>query len=335
VDAITQAADRATNLTRQLLAFGRKQILQPAILNLNTLLMEMDQLLRVTMNDRIELVVRTEPELGKVKADRGQIEQVVTNLVLNARDAMPEGGTITVQTSNVNVDEAYSRAHRSVPPGEYVVLSVSDTGVGMDSETQAHLFEPFFTTKPKGLGVGLGLSTIYGIVRQSGGYIWAFSELGEGTTFQIYLPRVEAEEEAFSGDGQKAPRTVVGGSETILLVEDDPLVRRLARQVLEESGYSVVPAANGPEALQALKSHKDSIHLLLTDVVMPRMSGREVADRVVSQRPDAKVLFMSGHTEDAIVYHGVLEPGVAFLQKPFTPHGLLTKVRDVLDNSNK
>jgi two-component system CheB/CheR fusion protein len=333
VDSIRSAADRAANLTRQLLAFGRKQIVQPTILDLNVLLAEMGQMLQVMINEKVELLIEPGPELGHVRSDRSQLEQVVTNLVLNSRDAMPEGGKIKIATANVTVDEAYARTHRSVPPGEYVMLSVSDTGIGMDAETQSHAFEPFFTTKPKGLGTGLGLSTIYGIVKQSGGHIWAYSELGHGTTFQIYLPRLAGAATTPASDGR--PERSLRGTETILVVEDEPMVRRLTQNILEDEGYRVLPASNGPEALQLMKEYQGAIHMLLTDVIMPRMSGREVADRMASQRPDARVLFMSGHTEDAIVHHGVLDPGVAFLGKPFTPLGLLAKVREVLDGNGQ
>jgi len=293
----------------------------------------MEQMMRVMITDRIEVVLATNPDLGPVKADRGQMEQVIMNLVLYARDAMPEGGTITIETANVKVDESFSQMHRAVPPGDYVVLSVSDTGAGMDPETQSHLFEPFFTTKPKGLGTGLGLATIYGIIKQSGGHIWAYSELEHGTTFKIYLPRVEGQPAAAEREPPALERP--RGSETILLVEDEAMVRRLARTVLQESGYRVLEAANGPEALSTAKQHQGSIDLLVTDVVMPRMSGREVADRLTSQRPKMKVLFMSGHTEDAIIHHGVLEEQFAFLPKPFTPGALSIKVREALDTDRR
>ena len=327
IDIIRSAGDRAANLTRQLLALGRRQVLQPAILDLNRLLKEVEQVLRVSIDEKIDLVMRTDPALGSVKADRGQIEQIVTNLVLNARDAMPDGGRITVETSNISADAAYSREHQSVPPGDYVMLRVSDTGVGMDPETQSHLFEPFFTTKPKGVGTGLGLSTIYSIVNESNGHIWAYSELGHGATFQVYFPRVMDE-----GAEEHPPAQSLAGTETVLVVEDDPVVRRLTESVLEGRGYRVLTAGNGPEALQTLKRHKDSISLLLTDVVMPQMSGRELADRLASQRPGTRIVFMSGHAEDAIVHHGVLEPGVTLIQKPFTPQSLLEKIRGALDS---
>jgi two-component system, chemotaxis family, CheB/CheR fusion protein len=330
LDMIINAGERATNVTRQLLAFGRKQILQPVVVDLNAVLADMGPMLRVMIGDKVDLVVRPGASLAKVKVDRGQIEQVLANLVLNARDAMPEGGRITIETANLKADDDYLRTHSSVPPGDYVRLSISDTGTGMAPETQAHLFEPFFTTKPKGIGTGLGLSTAYGFVKQSGGHVWAYSELGQGTTFHIYLPPVPEEESAAApaaASGQALPK----GSETVLLVEDEPMVRRLSQEILEEAGYRVAPAANGLEALQILKSFKDPIHLLLTDVILPQMSGRELADRIAQQRPEVRVLFMTGHTEDAIVHHGVLEPGIALLQKPFTPPALVQKVRSVLD----
>jgi two-component system CheB/CheR fusion protein len=330
LNRIREAGERATVLTRQLLAFGRKQLLRPAVLDLNAVLAEMDQILRVLVTEKIDLITTPGRDAGVVKADRGQIEQVITNLVVNARDAMPDGGRITIETSHVAPDADFAEVHRTVPPGDYVMLCVKDTGTGMDEETQAHLFEPFFTTKARGLGTGLGLATIYGIVKQSGGHILAYSELGQGTTFRIYLPRVEAEPTPTEVRAASTPRP--RGTETVLLVEDEPLVRRLAATVLEENGYHVLEASGGPEALRLASEHGGFIHLLLTDVVMPRMSGREVADRIASQRPDTKILFMSGHPEDAIAHHGVMDPEFAFLPKPFTPDVLSVKVREVLDS---
>jgi two-component system CheB/CheR fusion protein len=329
VAQIRQVADRATALTKQLLAFGRKQVLHPAVIDPNTVVSEMRQLMAVMLHQGIELEIRTQPDVGRVRADRSQLEQVLLNLVLNARDAMPLGGTIIVETARVDVDEAFSERHPAVPAGQYTTLTVKDTGTGMDAETQSHLFEPFYTTKPKGTGVGLGLSTVYGIVKQSGGYIWAYSELGVGSTLSVYLPRVEEE---LVGGAEQAQAEVAGGTETILLVEDEQIVRELARRFLEKRGYRVMAAANGPEALRISREFNGAIHLLLTDVVMPHMSGREVAFQLAGERPDMKALYMSGHTEDAIIHHGVLQEGVAFLQKPFTDAVLSAKVRAILDS---
>ena len=332
LERIGEAGRRASVLTRQLLAFGRKQTAAPAIVDLNAVIAEMKQILSVIVTERINLVVEPGRDVGLIKVDRGQIEQVVTNLVMNARDAMPDGGRITITTSRTQADERFTQRHPSIPAGDYVILSIADTGTGMDSETQSHLFEPFFTTKPRGLGTGLGLATIHGIVKQSGGHVWAYSELGHGTTFEVYLPHVEAEggtpDSARSAVHGPAPR----GTETILLVEDEPLVRRLASTVLKENGYNVLEAANGPEALRLAGSQTGDIDLLLTDVIMPRMS--EAADRLASERADMKVLFMSGHPEDALSHHGVLDPEFAFLPKPFTPESLSFKVREVLDDDD-
>jgi two-component system, chemotaxis family, CheB/CheR fusion protein len=330
LERIREAGERASILTRQLLAFGRKQTTRPAILDLNVVVADMREILNVIVTENITLVVEPGSDIGLIRIDRGQIEQVVTNLVMNARDAMPDGGRITITTGRIHADENSSDRHQSIPPGDYVMLSVADTGTGMDAETQSHLFEPFFTTKPRGLGTGLGLSTISGIVKQSGGHVWAYSQLGQGTTFEVYLPHVEAEAESAAVSSTQAP--VPRGSETILLVEDEPLVRRLASTVLQENGYRVLEAANGPEALRLAGSQTGNIDLLLTDVVMPRMSGREAADRLASERRDMKVLFMSGHAEDALSHHGVLDPEFAFLPKPFTPESLSLKVREVLDD---
>lgn len=329
LERIREAGRRASILTRQLLAFGRKQTATPVILDLNAVIADMKQILSVIVTEKINLSVEPGSDIGLVRIDRGQLEQVVTNLVMNARDAMPDGGRITVTTGRVHTDEKFRQKHTSVPPGDYVMLSITDTGTGMDSETQSHLFEPFFTTKPRGLGTGLGLATIHGIVKQSGGHVWAYSELEQGTTFEVYLPHVQAEAENTADSPVQAlmPR----GSETILLVEDEPLVRRLASVVLKENGYRVLEAADGPEALRLAGSQTGDIDLLLTDVVMPRMSGRETADRLASERGDMKVLFMSGHPEDALAHHGVLDPEFAFLPKPFTPESLSLKVREVLD----
>ena len=329
VDAIKEASDRASSLTGQLLAFSRKQVLAPKILQLNSILGNMRDLLRRVIGEDVELERVTCPTLGRVKADPGQMEQVLVNLAVNARDAMSGGGELTIETSNVEIDVDSTARHSSMPPGRYVVLAMSDTGCGMDEATKARIFEPFYTTKEKGKGTGLGLSTVYGIVKQSGGWIFVESEPGRGTTFRIYLPRVDD-----PADTTDVPREVAkasAGSETVLLVEDEDGVRELARSVLEMSGYKVLEAPHGGEAVLICERHSGPIHLMLTDVVMPRMNGREVYERVAGLRPDMRVLYMSGYTDEAIVHHGVLEEGTAFLAKPFTPNGLTTKVREVLD----
>jgi PAS domain S-box-containing protein len=327
---IDQAADRAASLTRQLLAYSRHQVLQPKVINLNSLVVNLDKMLRRLIGEDIEMKSVIEPSLGCVKADPGQIEQVIMNLAVNARDAMPKGGSLTLETANIDLDEAYAREHVGVIPGHYVMLAVSDTGVGMDLETQTHIFEPFFTTKVMGRGTGLGLSMAYGIVKQSEGFIEVYSEPGHGTTFKIYLPRVEEPAETLSGKPTRA--ATLRGSETILLVEDDNQVRDLAGSVLTACGYTVL-VADAPAVVSQCEQHRGTIHLLLTDVVMPGSGGREVAKQVMARRPGIKVLYMSGYTTNAIVHHGVLDEGTSFLQKPFTPSSLAGKVREVLDQS--
>jgi PAS domain S-box-containing protein len=330
IQEIQKATQRATDLTRQLLAFSRRQILDLKVLNLNTLLQDLNKMLRRVLGEDIELTTLLAKDLGRVKIDPGQIEQVILNLAVNARDAMPSGGKLTIETANVELDEEYARAHIGVTPGRYVRLSVSDTGFGMSKEVKEKVFEPFFTTKEKGKGTGLGLSTVYGIVKQIGGNIWVYSELNQGTTFKIYLPRVE--EEATFLRHRDDTEILPQGRETVLLVEDDPSVRGFAVQVLRRQGYTVLEATNGEEALRVVQEQAGmKIHLLLTDVVMPQKGGKELADRLKILQPDIKVLFISGYTDNAIVDHGVLEPNINFLQKPFSPTTLARKVREVLD----
>jgi PAS domain S-box-containing protein len=329
---VRTTADRAAALTQQLLAFSRKQVLQPQVLDLNAVTIAMEPMLRRLIGEDIELAVAPGADLGRVKADPGQIEQVIVNLVVNSRDAMPQGGRLTVETANVELDDAYASRHVSVPAGPYVMLAVSDTGAGMDEATQSRVFEPFFTTKEPGKGTGLGLATVYGIVKQSGGDIRLYSEVGVGTTFKIYLPRVA--ETVTAPDPTSAPSaTVPRGDETVLLVEDEPEVRDLAREILEGSGYSVLQACDPEDALFMAERHAGPIHLLLTDVIMPRQSGRALAERLRPLRPEMQVLYMSGYTNDAIVRHGVLDPETHFIQKPFTPAGLGLKVRTAIGGS--
>ncbi|MDX6446944.1 MAG: two-component system, cell cycle sensor histidine kinase and response regulator CckA [Blastocatellia bacterium] len=332
LEEIKRAGNRAGSLTRQLLAFSRKQVLQPKVLDLNVLISDLEKMLRRVIGEDVDLRTVLKPKLGRVDADPGQIEQVIMNLVVNARDAMPDGGQLTIETENAYLTEEYARQHITGKPGPYVMVAVSDNGSGMNDETKARLFEPFFTTKDQGKGTGLGLSTVYGIVKQSMGYIWVYSEVGLGTTFRVYLPSIdgEADSKPVSQPGQLIAR----GSETILLVEDDEMVRDLTRTTLEASGYRVLQATNGVEAILVCQQNPEPIHLLLTDVVMPGMSGRAVADRLHPLRPQMLVLYMSGYTEDAIVQHGVLNEGVNFIEKPFAPSALARKVREVLDAGN-
>ena len=329
-DEIHKAADRAAGLTRQLLAFSRQQVLQPTVLEVNKLVSDLEKMLRRLLGEDVELSTRLAPTTGRVKADPGQLEQVVMNLAVNARDAMPNGGKLTLETANVDLDEAYAADHYPARAGPFVMLAVSDTGIGMSEETQVHMFEPFFTTKEKGKGTGLGLATVYGIIKQSGGFIWVYSEVGHGTTFKLYLPRVEelAERAAAPAHARTRPAR---GTETILVVEDEAPVRNVARQVLERHGYTVLEAPSAEAALDIATRYSGTIHLLLTDVVMPGLNGRELASRLVDLRPDARVIFMSGYTDDAVTRHGVLEPGSAYVQKPFTPDAIARRVREVLD----
>jgi PAS domain S-box-containing protein len=329
-EEIAHAAGRASSLTRQLLAFSRKQMLATKVLDLNTVVAENLKMLTRLIGEDIDLVMIPGTEIGAVKADPGQVEQVIMNLAVNARDAMPRGGKLTIETANVTLDEEYARRHGPVKPGEYVMLAISDTGLGMDAETESHIFEPFFSTKgPK--GTGLGLSTVYGIVKQSEGYIWVYSEPGKGTAFKVYLPRVTPAGEPLVSQPAAALASSANSQETILLVEDETNVRDLARQYLEKQGYTILDAAEGASAIQVSTSYPGPIHLLLTDVIMPGMNGRELAQRIASLRPETRVLYMSGYTENAIGHNGVLDEGINFLQKPFTLPTLKAKVRELLD----
>jgi len=335
VERIEDASERASTLVRQLLAFSRRQVLQPKLLDLNSIVLGLDKLLRRLMDEEIGMSTIPGKDIGTIKADPGQMEQVIMNLVVNARDAMPKGGRLTVETANVDLDEAYASDHATVKPGRYVMLAVSDTGTGMSPETVAHIFEPFYTTKESGRGTGLGLSTVYGIVKQSGGYIWVYSEVGRGSSFKVYLPRVEQAPEtlpaitAVSGEQN--------GSETILLVEDQPQVRELARMALSDKGYTVLVTSSPEDAESTCGKHGAEIHLLLTDLILPGISGRDLAKRLTAQHPKMRVLYMSGYTYNIMAQGtaqgAMLEDGMAFLQKPFTPSGLTEKVREVLDRS--
>jgi PAS domain S-box-containing protein len=329
VDEIRRAAQRAAGLTRQLLAFSRQQVLEPVILNVNDLIEDFMKMLGRLLGADVAVETLLAPDVGNVRADPGQLHQVILNLAVNARDAMPSGGSLIIETANVELTEAYATAHQPVIPGAFVMLAIADNGVGMDAATRGRVFEPFFTTKPKGKGTGLGLSTAYGIVKQSGGYIWVYSEPGRGTTFKVYLPRVDEEV------GPAQPVTDLGvltGTETVLLVEDDEILRPLTRELLRRWGYTVLDAADAAEAETIARGHR-GIDLLLTDVVMPGDSGPQLAERLLGERPSLRVLFMSGYTDDTVIRHGLLPEGVAYLQKPFTPEGLAVKLRRVLDHA--
>ncbi len=330
IEEIKKAGDRSASLTRQLLAFSRKQVIRPEVLNLNGVINETEKMLKRMIGEDIEFQTILKPELWKVHMDSGQVDQIIINIAVNARDAMPQGGKLTIETTNVDLDKNYLSEHGiEGSPGHYVMLAISDTGSGMDKETQEHIFEPFFTTKELGKGTGLGLSTVYGIAKQNNGFIWVYSEPGQGTTFKIYLPKVKEGMEP--EEKERIPVDEPRGSETVLVVEDDDRLRNLARKILELYGYSVLEAENGEDALRVNKEHEGQIDLMLTDVVMPKMSGKKTAERLQSLRPEIKVIYMSGYTDDAIVHHGVLAPGLNFLEKPFTPEGLARKVREVLD----
>lgn len=328
IEEVKRAAERASTLTHQLLAFSRKQVLQPKLFDLNRLVNDMSKMLRRLIGENIEMTTIIGQE-APINADPGQIEQVLMNLVVNARDAMPQGGRLTVETALIEFDEAYAGAHFSVQPGSYVMLAVSDTGSGIDAEIQKHIFEPFFTTKEQGKGTGLGLSTVYGIVKQSGGNIWLYSEPGHGTVFKVYLPAAEIDvQPTATQDRIELPR----GNETILIVEDEPQIRNLALDCLAQYGYEVLAASNGVEALQLIESLQRPIDLILTDVVMPKLSGRKLSERVSMLRPSTKVLFMSGYTNDSVVNHGILDGAAWFIQKPFALESLVKRVREVLDS---
>ena len=332
IDEIQNAAERAASLTRQLLAFSRRQVTEMKVLDLNTLLRDLEKMLRRVIGEDIEMVIQLAEDLGRVRADVGQIEQVIMNLAVNAKDAMPSGGKLTIETANVELDESYARSHVDVRHGHYVMFSVSDTGVGMTPEVRERIFEPFFTTKERGKGTGLGLSTTYGIVKQSEGHIWVYSVQGKGTTFKIYLPRVNEPLEEIRKEVLK--KELPRGNETILIVEDEEEVRKLAGKILEKQGYRILETSNGDDALLACERRKSPIHLMLADIVMPGMSGSELAKLLIPLYPEIKILYMSGYTDNAIVRHGVLEKGVNYIQKPFTMEGLARKVREVLDKDS-
>jgi nitrogen-specific signal transduction histidine kinase len=326
---IQKAAGRAAALTRQLLMFSRKQIVQPEVLDVNDIILDMHKMLARLLGEDVDLVSLPKRSTGRIVIDRGGLEQVLMNLVVNARDAMPTGGKLTIETADVEVDDHFASQHVDVKAGPHVLVAVTDNGMGMDRATQAHIFEPFFTTKAVGRGTGLGLSTVFGFVRQSGGTVWVYSEPGVGTTFKVYLPRVDAPIAVVRHSSHPPPST--RGGETILLVEDEDQVRSVARNILERNGYRVLDARNAGEALLFCEKHEGVIELLLTDVVMPQMSGPEVAKRLALSRPGMKVLCMSGYTDDSVVRHGVIAADLAFIQKPFTPTTLARKVREVLD----
>jgi signal transduction histidine kinase/CheY-like chemotaxis protein len=333
VREIAQAGERAASLTRQLLAFSRKQVLEPKVLDLNAVVTDTAKMLRRLLGEDIDLKTVLDPGLGRVKADPGQIEQVLMNLAVNARDAMPLGGNLTIETANADLDETHTRGYPELRPGSYVVLAVSDTGIGMDEATRARIFEPFFTTKGPGQGTGLGLATVYGIVKQSNGQVDVSSEPGQGTTFKIHLPVVE--EVIAPGKSQPAPNAPLRGNETILLAEDEPALRALTRHILQLHGYTVLEATPSDRALRIAEDYTGTIHLLVTDVVMPVMSGRQLAERLAAIRPGVKVLYLSGYADDAVIRHGILQAETAFLQKPFTPSSLAAKVREVLDQQEE
>ena len=334
IEEIKKAGKKAASLTRQLLAFSRKQVIMPKVIDLNKGINETKNMLKHTIGEDIEFLTILEPELEKVYADSGQIDQIIMNMVVNARDAMPQGGKLTIETANADLNKNYFREHdiKEEKPGHYVMLTVSDTGSGMDKETREHIFEPFFTTKEVGKGTGLGLSTVYGIVKQNNGFVWVYSEPGRGSTFKVYLPKVKGDAEP--KEKEQSPVDDPIGSETVLIVEDDYGLRKFAQEVLRNYGYRVIVAENGEDALRVSEEYEGPIHLLLTDVVMPRMGGKELTERLQPLYSRMKVIYMSGYTDNAIVHHGVLAPGVNFLEKPFTLEGLGRKVRKALGSEN-
>jgi PAS domain S-box-containing protein len=330
---IEKAGQRAASLTKQLLAFSRQQVLTPSVLNLNTLATDMEKMLPRLLGEDIEVRLVLDSELGQVKADQSQIEQVIMNLAVNARDAMPVGGKLRILTSNVELDREYARSHPGSKTGHFVMLSVTDTGTGMDSETLAHIFEPFFTTKERGKGTGLGLATVYGVVKQSNGYIWVDSKLGEGTSFQVYLPRHN--EQVLVEEQKNDTEEKLRGSESILLVEDADPLRKLAHTFLESAGFHVMTAESGERAMEVVAGYLGTFDLLLTDVIMPGMNGRVLSEQLLPRQPGMKVLYMSGYTDSFIAGHGVLDPGTNLLHKPFTEEVLIRKIREVLDGGRK
>ncbi len=332
IESIKKAGEKAGGLTRQLLAFSRQQVLAPRVVDLNDVVQESERMLRRLLGADIELVASYDKSLPLVCVDPGQVDQVVMNLAINARDAMPQGGKLSIETQSVTLDEAYATEHLGILPGPYALLAISDTGMGMDKETQARIFEPFFTTKDKGKGTGLGLSTVFGIVQQSGGAIWVYSELEGGTTFKVYLPTSDETEPELLA---VADPITLHGVETILLAEDQEDVRQIAVQILRRYGYHVIEARNAGEALLSCERHPRTIHLLLTDIVMPQMSGRELAERLLQIRPEMRVLYMSGYTDNVVVNHGILDSGIAYLQKPIVPDALARRVREVLDSPQR
>jgi two-component system, cell cycle sensor histidine kinase and response regulator CckA len=332
VEQIMKAGERAAELTRQLLTFSRRQVVRPKVLDLNTVVTATAVMLRRLIGEHIELRIVAGPDLGKVHADAGQLEHVILNLAVNSRDAMPNGGTLILETQNVELGEPYVGMHSTIRPGQYVMLAVTDTGVGMDEQTRSHLFEPFFTTKAQGHGTGLGLSTVYGIVKQSNGEIVVYSEPGHGTCIKIYFPVVA--EAVVEDVAETLQSRVLSGTETILLVEDEEAVRKLVRRTLEKQGYELLVAATGTEALEILQSHSQRIQLVITDVIMPQMGGRQLAERLKELHPKIGILFVSGYTESSVLRSGNLTEGEAFLQKPFTPLALARRVRELLDQSN-
>ena len=329
IQEIYKAGERAAHLTRQLLAFSRKQVLEPKILDLNAIVQEVGRMLQRLIGEDISLTMTLAQDLRSVKVDPGQIEQVILNLAVNARDAMPQGGRLTIETANIELDSTYAQAHFEVKPGRYVMLAISDTGHGMEESVRTRIFEPFFTTKEPGKGTGLGLATVYGIIKQSGGNLYVYSELGRGTTFKVYLPYVPLKPS--TGKSLHGFKPAMHGNETILVVEDDPAVRDMTTLSLRTYGYNVLESCHGEEAIQVCAQYHGAIHMIVTDVVMPRMGGRQVVEALRPNYPSMKILYQSGYTDDAVVRHGVLEAETAFLQKPFTPVALASKVREVLD----